>query len=161
MRASFCPYCGSKLTKKEIGDEGLVPYCVACLKPIFAIPCPCVIVLCINKNDEAILIRQSYGDDRYVLVAGYLQLDENFEECVLREVHEELNLEATNVKYIGSYYQSSRENIMAAFVCNVSGEIALSSEVKEARSFHIEEAILMLKEASIAKKVVEDYIKMN
>lgn len=162
MIASFCPYCGDKLIKKEVGDEGLVPYCANCQKPIFSMPCPCTIILCINKDNEAVLIKQSYGYSGYVLVAGYLQIGETFEECVKREVKEEINLDATNISYIGSYYQSSKENIMAAYVCNVRGDIVLSGEVSEASFVALEDAPSLLKDASIARKVVIDYLnKVN
>lgn len=35
MRFTYCPYCGEKLTKKEIGDEGLVPFCEKCNVPLW------------------------------------------------------------------------------------------------------------------------------
>ncbi len=159
MIAEFCPYCGAKLTKKEIGDEGLVPYCENCQKPIFPMPCPCAIILCINKDNEVVLIKQSYGCNGYVLVAGYLQIGETFEECVKREVKEELNLNATNISYIGSYFQKSKENIMTAYACNVNGDIVLSGEVSEASFVKLEDAPSLLKDASIAQNVVMDFLK--
>lgn len=30
MRFTYCPHCGDKLIHKEIGDEGLIPYCASC-----------------------------------------------------------------------------------------------------------------------------------
>ena len=35
MKFTYCPDCGTALTPKEIGDEGLVPYCTRCKKPLF------------------------------------------------------------------------------------------------------------------------------
>lgn len=34
MRFTYCPDCGKKLIMKEIGDEGEIPYCDGCKKPL-------------------------------------------------------------------------------------------------------------------------------
>lgn len=51
---------GKKLVHKEIGDEGLMPYCNKCERPIFDLPYTCIITLVVNENGEAALIRQGY-----------------------------------------------------------------------------------------------------
>ena len=35
MHFEYCPYCGRKLELKEIGDEGMLPYCVQCETPLW------------------------------------------------------------------------------------------------------------------------------
>lgn len=30
MKFTYCPHCGRELIKKEIGDEGVIPYCENC-----------------------------------------------------------------------------------------------------------------------------------
>ena len=35
MRFTYCPHCGSELIKKEIGDEGLIPFCEKCSVPMW------------------------------------------------------------------------------------------------------------------------------
>lgn len=32
MRFQYCPHCGKKAELKEIGDEGLIPYCAQWVK---------------------------------------------------------------------------------------------------------------------------------
>lgn len=34
MHFTYCPHCGTKLTGKEIGDEGIIPYCEKCSVPL-------------------------------------------------------------------------------------------------------------------------------
>lgn len=58
MRASFCPYCGLKLIKKEIGDEGLVPFCPKCNKPLFDHMIPCVIIVCYTTDNKIVLAHE-------------------------------------------------------------------------------------------------------
>lgn len=35
MRFQYCPHCGKKAELKEIGDEGLIPYCAQCKLPLW------------------------------------------------------------------------------------------------------------------------------
>ena len=35
MRFAYCPHCGTKAILKEIGDEGLMPYCDQCQIPLW------------------------------------------------------------------------------------------------------------------------------
>lgn len=71
MRASFCPYCGLKLIKKEIGDEGLVPFCPKCNKPLFDHMIPCVIIVCYTTDNKIVLAHEPNSPLPYVLIAGY------------------------------------------------------------------------------------------
>ena len=45
MKFTYCPDCGTKLIQKEIGDEGLMPYCENCKKPFFEMFSTCIIAL--------------------------------------------------------------------------------------------------------------------
>lgn len=87
MRFVHCPFCGQKLGKKEIGDEGLVPFCAQCNTPLWDMFTTCVIVACVNEYHEIALIRQDYvSTENYVCVAGIMKLGESAEETVVREV---------------------------------------------------------------------------
>lgn len=160
MKFEFCPKCGMKLTPKTIGDEGLVPYCTKCERPWFSFSYPCVICLVINENNEIALIKQSYGEDRYVCVAGYIKQGESAEECAAREVKEEIGLEVQSVRYISSYSYEKRDNLMLGFVCFVkSCDFTLSCEVDKAMWFTPEEADEKLKNANIAHRLLMDYLR--
>ncbi len=85
MKFVHCPQCGTKLIKKEIGDEGLVPYCEACGRPWFDMPYACTITLVINEYDEVALLRQGYvAAEHNVCVAGYIKGGESAEETAVR-----------------------------------------------------------------------------
>ena len=108
MRASFCPYCGLKLIKKEIGDEGLVPFCPKCNKPLFDHMIPCVIIICYTVDNKIVLAHEPNSPLPYVLIAGYTKIGENLEEAVKREVMEELGVEVTDISYLSSYFKKTR-----------------------------------------------------
>lgn len=158
MRFSYCPKCGGKLSLKVIGDEGQVPYCDTCKFPLFDIMTPCSIMLCFIK-DKIVLAHDRNHKDKYVLLAGYTKMGETLEECAIREVKEEIGLDYKSIKYISSYYQESRENLMAGFVLKLKEDnINLSDELLDLKLVSIDEALYLLKNSKIAYKLLNDYL---
>lgn len=35
MRFEYCPHCGDRAGKREVGDEGVIPFCVNCDVPLW------------------------------------------------------------------------------------------------------------------------------
>lgn len=160
MKFIHCPLCGEKLVPKNIGDEGLVPYCNSCERPMFNIPYTCTLTLVINEFGEVALIRQNYvSQSNYVLIAGYIKSNETAEETALREAQEEIGVYPDHVKYLKSYYYEKRDMLMLGFVATASKcELSISSEVDEAGWFGIDEALTLLREGSIAMQLLTDYL---
>lgn len=50
MRFTYCPHCGNKLIKKEIGDEWLIPYCSCCKIPLWDMFTTSIIAAVVNEN---------------------------------------------------------------------------------------------------------------
>ena len=155
MKINYCPICSTKTISKQLGDDFL-QICPQCKRNYQDIFYTCVIIVCVNELGKIAVIKQSYGKDRYVLVAGFVKPLENLEDCCKREIYEELGLEDNNIKYLGSYPMDKNENLMVAFEASVSGFIKLSSEVKEVKFVSKEEAIKLLSDAKIAKEVVKN-----
>ena len=89
MRFIYCPICGSKLILKNIGDDGLTPYCDTCRQPRFDMFSTCVITLVINNEGKVALLKQNYISTEYrTLVSGYMIPGETAEEAAKREVME-------------------------------------------------------------------------
>ena len=160
MKFIYCPDCGNKLVLKEIGDEGLVPFCQNCSRPFFDINYTCIITAAINEYKELALIKQAYvNTENYILVAGYIKSGENAEETVLREVSEELGLSCLSVSYIKSYYYKKREMLMLGFETRVKkADFNISGEVDEAKWFPLNKGLKMLRYESIAYTLLKDII---
>lgn len=158
MDFTFCPRCGEKLRPKLCGDEGEVPYCESCKRPFFPFSYPCVICLCISEDgSEIALIKQGYVSENYVNVAGYVKRGETPESTAVREINEEIGLDAVSVRYVGSWYHAKSDNLMLGFECRVrKAELALSSEVDEAEWFSIENARNLLRRDSIGMSLFEE-----
>lgn len=161
MRYKYCPECGEKAVLREIGDEGLIPYCEKCQRPWFDIFPTCVICAAVNEFGEVALIKQGYVTDaNYICVAGYMKSGEAAEDAAAREVEEEIGLEATSVEYIRSYPYAKKDMLMLGFKVNVKkAELKLSCEVDSARWFSLDEARDFMREGSIAWQLVGEVAK--
>lgn len=162
MRFTYCPDCGTKLIPRPIGDEGLVPYCDTCEKPLFDMFSTCIIVLVVNEFEEVALLKQSYGNFPYrTLVAGYMKPGESAEECTRREVQEEIGLELEQLQIVGTDWFARKEQLMVGFIGRAKkAEFTLSGEVEAAWWVPVEEApALMHPGKSISTELVRRYLR--
>lgn len=157
MKFEYCPKCGEFLSQKEIGDEGLVPYCNNCQRPFFDIPSPCIIVAAINEYNEVTLIKQSRGKDRFVCIAGFIKIGEGAEECAIREVKEEIGIKVDSIEFVRSYPMEKQELLMLGFMARIKkSDFVLSKELKEAKWFSADDAMEVLKGADIAYRLTKE-----
>ena len=156
MRFTYCPHCGSKLIKKEIGDEGLIPYCENCAVPLWDMFTTCIICAVVNEYGEIALLRQNYvSTTSYVCVAGVMKLGESAEETACREVSEELGLQVEKLEFVKSFPYEKKEMLMLGFHAVVKKDtLRLSGEVDSACWFPLDTAPEMLREGSIAWELV-------
>ena len=163
MKFTYCPFCGQKLVKKEIGDEGLIPFCERCSVPLWDQFTTSVIVACVNPNREVALIRQDYvSTASHVCIAGIMKPGESAEETVVREVREEVGLEVQSVSYIKSFPFEKKEMLMLGFRAEVpKGEFRLSGEVDSARWAPFDEVLSLMREGSIAWQLVRAVIRQG
>lgn len=159
MDFSCCPECGTKLNAKPIGDEGNVPFCEKCSRPWFPFSYPCVICLLHDGKDNFALIQQTYGTKKHVCVAGFIHSGESAEQTVRREIMEETGLSVVDIKYVGSWYYPKHDNLMLGYACRVEREeFRLSeNEVISAGWYDRETALELLRDASIARKLLVDF----
>ena len=167
MRFTDCPHCGSKLTKKEIGDEGLIPYCESCRLPLWDMFTTCIICAVVNEYEEIALLRQNYiSSTSYVCVSGIMKLGESAEETVCREVKEEIGLDVETLQFIQSYPYEKKEMLMLGFLATVKKtDFHISGEVDSVEWFPLSTADEKLRPGSIAwqlvSRVKEQFEKEN
>lgn len=157
MRFTYCPHCGTKLIQKEIGDEGLLPYCPQCSTPHWETFSTCVICAVVNEFREVALLRQNYVTTTgYVCVAGYMKPGESAEDTASREIKEEIGLDVEKLEYISSYPYQKKELLMLGFKATVrKGNFQFSREVDGAQWFPLENALDHLRAGSIAWQLVK------
>lgn len=157
MKQNYCPVCGTKAIHKEIGDEGVMPFCPSCSKPLWDILTTCIICAVVNEYGEVAVLKQSYvSNANYVCVAGHLKAGESAENAVIREVREEIGLDVDKLTFVHSYPYDKKDMLMLGFKAEVKKkDFTLSGEVDEAKWVSISEAPAMLREGGIAWQLVK------
>ena len=157
MHFTYCPHCGTKLTGKEIGDEGIIPYCEKCSVPLWDMFTTSIIAAVVNEYNEVALLKQNYvSTTNYVCVAGIMKLGESAEDTVVREAKEEIGQDVEKLEFISSYPFEKKEMLMLGYKATVKKkEFKLSGEVDSVKWFKFEEALSMLREGSIAWQLVK------
>jgi len=123
----FCSRCATP-TRDQIGERSKV--CPACGLVSYPRLSPAIIVR-VERNDAAgrriLLARaQRFPTAMFSVLAGFVEPGETLEECVQREVHEEVGILVGNIRYFGSQPWPFPNSLMIAFVADhVAGEIVI------------------------------------
>jgi NAD+ diphosphatase len=140
-------------------------YCPKCKREFWPRISPAIIVLVKRKEpnepEKILLVRShNFRGDFHGLVAGFLEMGESLEECVIREVYEETSLKIKNLKYFGSQSWPYPSNIMIGFVADYDGgEIVVQeSELKSASWYTIDNLPRIPEKLSIARKLIDYWI---
>lgn len=160
MRFTYCPHCGNKLVQKEIGDEGLIPFCSSCDIPLWDMFTTCIICAVVNEQREVALLRQDYvSTTNYVCVAGVMKLGEAAEESAVREIKEEIGLDVKSLKYVRTYPYEKKEMLMIGYKASViKKDFCISKEVDSVEWVSFDDALDKLREGSIAWQLVKTVI---
>ena len=161
MRFTYCPHCGTKLISKEIGDEGMIPFCENCNIPLWDMFTTSIIAAVVNEYNEIALLRQNYvSATNYVCVAGIMKIGESAEDTVIREVREEIGQKVEKLEFIRSYPYEKKEMLMLGYKATVKKQdFKLSGEVDSAEWVKYENALSLLREGSIAWQLVKSVIE--
>lgn len=122
MRMQYCPRCGNKAVMREIGDEGVIPYCAGCEVPLWDLFTTSIIAAVVNEYGEIALLRQDYvSTTNHVCVAGVMKPGESAEDTVVREIGEELGLHVKSVEYVKQNKRMNKDNhIFGGKLCILS-----------------------------------------
>ena len=127
----FCGRCGSLNRHSETERAMICTYCAHIVYPRIM---PAVIVG-VTNGDEILMTKYANRDiPFYALIAGFVEIGETLEECVQREVMEEVGLRVKNIRYYKSQPWGSAQDLLAGFYCDVDGDTTIKlerSELKE------------------------------
>lgn len=149
----FCTTCGAPLSDDKYDTAR---NCPSCKKTIYPSISPCVIVR-ILKDDRILLARHANRNtDVYTCLAGYMEPGETIEECVKREVKEEVGLEVDNIKYLASQHWPFPDQLMIGVEAQYkSGDMVLQEdEIDEALWFSQTDLPPIPKQGSLAWRLI-------
>ena len=125
-----------------------------------------VTTLCYIEKDDCYLMlhrvkkENDINKDKWIGVGGHAEKDESPDECLLREVKEEIGLDVQELEFIKTYPYEKKEMLMLGFKAKVKkADFVFSQEVDTAKWFPFEEALANIREGSIAWQLVKAVIE--
>ncbi|WP_296257445.1 MULTISPECIES: NAD(+) diphosphatase [unclassified Pseudomonas] len=153
----FCGSCGQP-TQQVPGERAM--YCQHCDLRAYPRISPSMIVL-ITRGDEVLLARSPrFVTGVYSTLAGFAEPGESAEDCVRREVMEEVGVKVRNIQYRGSQCWPFPHSMMLGFHADYdSGEIVpQADEIEDAQWFGIHDLPPLPASRSIARYLIDLYL---
>jgi NAD+ diphosphatase len=139
-RAKFCAKCGSAVDRVK---AGWATRCTGCGREEYPRTDPAVICLVHDRDgggdvngSQVLLARQPiWPKGRYSVLAGFVEAGESLEACVSREISEEVGVDVSDIRYLGSQPWPFPRSLMLGFAASADSEQPLKladGEIEEA-----------------------------
>ena len=154
----YCGRCGKRTQDKTderakiCSDCGLINY--PRLSP--------AIIVAVLKNDRILLGRNKrFRLPFYSVLAGFVEPGETLEECVKREIREEVGITVKNIRYFGSQPWPFPDSLMIAFIADYArGKICTDdSEIIDAAWFAKDNLPQIPPKISIARQLIDWFVQ--
>ena len=117
---AYCPRCGAATLVEE---GGWVRRCPVDNSQVFPRTDPAVIVLITDADDRILLGSNAmWENNRYSLLAGFVEPGEALEAAVIREIFEESGLRVTDPAYVGSQPWPFPASVMCGFTARLADD---------------------------------------
>ncbi|MDR3200773.1 MAG: NAD(+) diphosphatase [Spirochaetales bacterium] len=152
----FCGVCGTQVDDKKEERAKVCPACKTLFYPRIA---PAVIVAILDGKKILLAHNRKFINSVYSLVAGFIEIGETAEECIEREIMEEVGLRVKNIRYFGSQPWPFPDSLMLGFTAEYAGgEVrADGEELVDARWFCPPDMPELPSGDSIARKIITWY----
>jgi NAD+ diphosphatase len=150
----YCGRCGTPTLDKP--DER-AKECPACGYVAYPRVSPAMMVL-VTRGRELLLARANrFPNAMYSALAGFVELGESIEDCIHREVREEVGIEVGGLRYFASQSWPFPHSLMIAFNAEyVSGEARpCDDEIADVQWFSLDALPPLPGPVSISRKLIE------
>lgn len=132
-----CGVCGTP-TELHPGERSRV--CPACGHTAYPRVSPAMMALVWRPGELLLARAPHYASGMYSALAGFVEAGESLEDCVHREVAEEVAVKVEDLRYYGSQSWPFPHSLMVAFTARwAGGEIVRQeSEIEDAQWFSID-----------------------
>jgi NAD+ diphosphatase len=158
----FCGVCGTPTELHAVDRARTCPSCGHVAYPRIS---PAMMALVWRKDGpekELLLARAPhFAAGMYSALAGFVEPGESLEQCVVREVAEEVGVQVANLRYFGSQSWPFPHSLMVAFTAEwTGGEIVRQeSEIEAAAWFPIDALPNIPPRFSISGHLIRDTVK--
>ena len=158
LNHQFCGRCGSPMHDKTDERAKFCPNCAVVNYPRIS---PCVIVAVVR--DGTILLARSWRARKsfYSVLAGFVEATETLEECVHREIAEEVGITVKHVRYFGSQPWPFPDQLMVGFTAEYAdGTIQVEpEEIIDADWFDARHLPVVPGKYSIAGQLIDWFVQ--
>jgi 8-oxo-dGTP diphosphatase len=138
-----CPRCGGELIVRRLDDRER-QVCSECEFVFYQNPVPAVGVILIEDN-RVLLVQRKYEPRKggWTLPAGFMEYDEHVEECAVREMKEETNLDVELTGVFNAYTAMDDPRVRVVLVLymgrRIGGQLEAGDDAVDTRFFPIDE----------------------
>jgi NAD+ diphosphatase len=153
----YCGRCGTP-TEDKAGERARI--CPACRLTAYPKLSPAVMAL-VRREGEILLGRSPhFPPGMYSALAGFVEPGETLEQCLAREVEEEVGVRVSRIRYFASQPWPFPNSLMIAFVCDwLSGEIRpQAGEIEAAAWFNVLQLPKLPSKISIARRLIDSVV---
>lgn len=150
----FCGRCGART---EASAEERARICPACRLAAYPRIAPAVMALA-RRGREILLGRGlQFPPGMYSALAGFVEPGETLEQCVERELEEEVGIQVSRIRYFASQPWPFPHSLMIAFVCDwAEGELRpRAGEIEAAEWFDVLHLPRLPSKISIARRLID------
>lgn len=129
---NYCPGCAAPLVDKIVDTEPRRACAAGCGFVHYDNPTP-VVAIIVEHEGAVVLAHNKAWPSRnfYGLITGFLERNESPQECAVREVKEELNLDAAEPTLVGVYAFARMNQVIIAFHVHAAGIVRLNEELDD------------------------------
>ncbi|MBC7802788.1 MAG: NAD(+) diphosphatase [Candidatus Parcubacteria bacterium] len=150
----YCGRCGAPTEAKTEERSRVCPACKLSAYPRLA---PAVMAL-VRREGEILLARSPhFPPGMFSALAGFVEPGETLEQCLAREVEEEVGVQVSRIRYFASQPWPFPNSLMIAFNCDwISGEIRpQAGEIEAANWFKVLQLPKLPSRISIARRLID------
>ena len=154
-------YCGVCGTPTEPHPDDRARVCPSCRHTAYPRISPAMMAL-VWRGREVLLARgPNFAPGVYSALAGFVEPGESIEECIVREVAEEVGVAVKNLRYYGSQNWPFPHSLMIAFTAEWAGGdiVPQPGEIEDARWFDIDALPGIPPRFSISGHLIRDVVE--
>ena len=154
----FCGRCGERT---DLAEKERARRCPSCGLLNFPRLSPAVITA-VEKDGQLLLARGAlFRGPMYSVLAGFVEPGETLEECVAREIREEVGIEVTDIRYHSSQPWPFPNSLMLGFQARwAGGEITPDpTEILDAGWYTPDNLPNIPGSLSIARRLIDDWLQ--